>query len=99
MGFSAISGPTTFDKMAQDSKNDVFLTLPKRFNAQNRNASDKPSRAYAPALFAQEPDSQGMRAAIRSRDAGGCSKPKKSTCLIKAGRQSRTGRSCRQTAH
>jgi hypothetical protein len=40
---------------------DVFLTLLKRFNAQNRNASDKPSVAYAPALFAKEPDCQGIR--------------------------------------
>jgi RecA-family ATPase len=49
--FRRVSGPTSFDKMAQDAKaDDVFLTLLKRFNAQNRNASDKPSKAYAPAL-------------------------------------------------
>jgi len=49
--------------MAQDAKADeAFLTLLKRFNPQNRNASDKPSKAYAPALFTQEPDSQGIGA-------------------------------------
>ena len=46
-----------FDEAASDAKaGEVFLTLLKRFNTQNRNASDKPSRSYAPALFAKEPD-------------------------------------------
>ncbi len=38
---------------------DVFLTLLKRFNPQNRHVSDKPSANYAPALFAREEEARG----------------------------------------
>lgn len=59
--FRRVGGSTGFDKAAAEQKaDDVFLTLLKRFNAQNRNASDKPSKAYAPTQFAQEPDNQGI---------------------------------------
>ena len=60
--FVPVTKLTGLETAASDAKaDDVFLTLLKRFNAQNRNASDKPSVAYAPALFAKEPDCQGIR--------------------------------------
>jgi RecA-family ATPase len=45
----------TRDATAQD----VFLVLLKRFRAQNRHVSDKPSSNYAPALFAREQEAMG----------------------------------------
>jgi RecA-family ATPase len=37
---------------------DVFVTLLKRFEAQNRNVSDKPGPSYAPVLFAREEEAK-----------------------------------------
>src|SRR6516225_6931066 len=37
----------------------VFLVLLKRFRAQNRHVSDKPSSNYAPALFVREQEAIG----------------------------------------
>jgi RecA-family ATPase len=59
--FVLVQGPTSLDKMAAEAKADeAFLTLLKRFNAQERNAADRKGTSYAPALFANEPDSQGF---------------------------------------
>ena len=59
--FVPIKGLVGLDKLAAEAKaDDVFLTLVKRYNAQERNAADKKRTSYAPALFAKEPDSQGV---------------------------------------
>jgi RecA-family ATPase len=59
--FVPIQGLVGLDKLAAEAKaDDVFLTLVKRYNAQERNAADKKGTSYAPALFAKEPDSQGV---------------------------------------
>jgi RecA-family ATPase len=59
--FRCVEGPTGFDKMAAEAKaNDAFMTTLKRFNAQGRNASDYNGTSFAPALFAKEPDNQGI---------------------------------------
>ena len=59
--FMPVQGPTGLNKMAADAKVDeVFLTLVKRFNAQGRNAGVRKGTSYAPALFADEPDNQGI---------------------------------------
>jgi hypothetical protein len=47
--------------MATEARVDeVFLTILKRFNDQGRNAADRKGTTYAPALFAEEPDNQGL---------------------------------------
>jgi len=59
--FRRVVGPTGFDKLAAEQKaEDVFLALLKRFNAQGRNAGVRKGTSYAPALFAEEPDNQGI---------------------------------------
>jgi RecA-family ATPase len=59
--FVLVQGATGLDKMAADAKADeVFLMILKRFNAQGRNAADHNGTSFAPALFAREPDSQGI---------------------------------------
>ena len=59
--FVPVQGPTGLDKIAADAKaDDVFLTLLKRLNAQGRNAGVRKGTSYAPALFAEEPDNQGI---------------------------------------
>jgi hypothetical protein len=59
--FVPVHGATGLDKMAADAKaDDLFLTILKRFNAQNRNVSDKSGTSFAPALFAKDPDGKGL---------------------------------------
>ena len=59
--FVPVQGPSGLDKMAADAKADeVFLAILKRFNAQGRNAGVRPGTSYAPALFAGQPDNQGI---------------------------------------
>lgn len=59
--FRRVIGPLGLDKLAAEAKaDDVFLTLLKRFNAQGRNAGVRKGTSYAPALFAEEPDNQGI---------------------------------------
>lgn len=38
----------------------IFVTLLKRFTAQNQMVSHNTGRAYAPARFAEHPDAQGI---------------------------------------
>jgi RecA-family ATPase len=54
--FLPVPGVSSLDQAAQDAKgDDVFLTLLRRFTAENRNVSGSPnSNNYAPGLFAQE---------------------------------------------
>jgi RecA-family ATPase len=60
--FVPVLGATGLDKMAADAKaDDVFLALLKRFNAQGRNVSAQKGPTYAPAMFAAEPDNQGIK--------------------------------------
>jgi RecA-family ATPase len=59
--FVPAQGATGLDKMATEARVDeVFLTILKRFNDQGRNAADRKGTTYAPALFAEEPDNQGL---------------------------------------
>jgi RecA-family ATPase len=59
--FVPVHGAIGLDKMAADAKaDDTFLTILKRFNAQDRNAADRKGTSYAPALFAEEPDNQNF---------------------------------------
>jgi RecA-family ATPase len=45
------------EKVIEDAKvDDAFVKLVLRFNAQDRNASEKVGTSYAPSLFAKEPD-------------------------------------------
>ena len=60
--FRRVIGPTGFDKMATEQKvDDVFLALVKRFNDEGRNVIATKGTAYAPAIFAAQPDAQGIR--------------------------------------
>jgi RecA-family ATPase len=51
----------SLDKLAADQKADTaFLTILGKFNQQLRNVSPEPSKTYAPALFATEPEATGI---------------------------------------
>lgn len=59
--FVPVQGPLGLDKLAAEKKaEDVFMALLKQFNAQGRNATDSNGTSYAPALFAEQPESQGV---------------------------------------
>lgn len=59
--FVPVHSPTGLDKLALEAKaDDVFLMLLKRLNSQGRNVSAVKGTTFAPALFAGEPDSQGV---------------------------------------
>jgi hypothetical protein len=59
--FVPINIPGGLDKLASDAKIDeAFIEILKRFNAQGRNASSTTGTSYAPALFAREPEGQGV---------------------------------------
>ena len=45
-------------KLAQAKQ--VFMSLVQRYDDQQRTASDKPGRNYAPALFEEEPEAEGL---------------------------------------
>ena len=46
---------------AEANAENVFLTLLARFNAQDRNVSDKTGPTYAPSFFAAEPEAKAAR--------------------------------------
>jgi RecA-family ATPase len=57
--FLPLPGVPSLEKAAQEAKaDDVFLDLLRRLTRENRNVSDKPSPAYAPALFAREEEAK-----------------------------------------
>jgi RecA-family ATPase len=59
--FAPVTKLSGFNKIAADAKaDDVFLTLVKRFNGDGRNIIDTKGTAYAPAIFAAQPDAQGV---------------------------------------
>jgi RecA-family ATPase len=59
--FVPVQGATGLGEMAAEAKADeVFLTLVKRFNGEGRNIIDTKATAYAPAIFAAQPDAQGV---------------------------------------
>jgi RecA-family ATPase len=95
--FVPVSDATGFDKLAADRQADeAFIKLLKRFNADNRNASEKPGTSYAPTLFAEQPDAEGItvkqfKAAmdrllaakrIRIEDNGTKSRPSRTFVLV-----------------
>lgn len=57
------ASPGSLDQLAAEQKADtVFCALLDRYNAQNRNVSDKRNaNNYAPTLFAHEPETKGIR--------------------------------------
>jgi hypothetical protein len=64
--FVVANGRTTLERMAADQRVDeLFLKLLDRFNAQDRNVCDKAGRAYAPAVFANEPEAKANRVGRR----------------------------------
>ena len=53
----------SLDKMAADQNAErVFLSLLGKFNHQRRDISPKPSKIYAPTLFASDPEAGGIKA-------------------------------------
>ena len=61
-----VPGMGSLDRMAQEAKADsLFLILLARFAEQGRNVCDKKGVAYAPSLFAKEPEAreQGIQKA------------------------------------
>jgi RecA-family ATPase len=55
-------GSTPYDRAATASKAEaVFLALLNSFEGQRRTVSPKPGANYAPAVFAKEPDVQGVK--------------------------------------
>jgi RecA-family ATPase len=52
----------SLEKMAADAKvEELFLKLLDRFNGQGRNVSEKSGTAYAPAIFANEPEAKAVK--------------------------------------
>jgi RecA-family ATPase len=70
------TGSNAIEKAAAEAKADTtFLDLLTRFNAQQRNVSDKPGPGYAPKVFSNEPEARDIRkealaAAMRRLFAG-----------------------------
>jgi RecA-family ATPase len=62
-GCFVLDGPTGgFDKLTADAKAErVFLDLLIVFTDQQRDVSPNPSRSYAPTVFANHPDAEGLR--------------------------------------
>jgi RecA-family ATPase len=61
-------GGSTFDRAAATAKAEtVFLTLLKAFEEQGRSVSPNPSNSYAPGVFAQEADADGVSKAALNR--------------------------------
>jgi RecA-family ATPase len=59
--FVPVDAPAGLDRMAAEAKaEDVFLAILKHFNITGRNAGIRPGTSYAPALFADQPDNQGV---------------------------------------
>jgi RecA-family ATPase len=56
--FLPVPGAIANQAEKEATAQDVFLVLLKRFRAQNRHVSDKPSAIYAPALFAREDEAK-----------------------------------------
>jgi hypothetical protein len=53
--------PSRLHKLAAEQKaEDIFIQLVKRFNASGRNVSDRSGTRYAPAIFAEQPDAEGV---------------------------------------
>jgi len=53
--FLPVTGMTSLEQVAHEAKaNEVFLELLRQLTEQNRYVSDKKSRSYAPAVFAEE---------------------------------------------
>ena len=59
--YKLVPGAHNLDKLAAEQHaDDVFLSLLKRFEAEGRAASPKPSSLYAPKLFALEAEAEGV---------------------------------------
>ena len=62
-GSFILDGPAGgFDKLAADAKAEgVFLDLLAVFEAQGRDVSPNPSKTYAPTVFENHPQAEGVR--------------------------------------
>jgi RecA-family ATPase len=68
--FLPVSGVSSLDQAAREElAQEVFLTLLKRFRAQNRYVSDKASISYAPALFAREQEAKSAGLSSKNLEA------------------------------
>jgi RecA-family ATPase len=68
--FLPVAGVSTLDRAAQEMRADkIFLALLRRFTAENRIVTDKPGRAYAPALFAREDEAKEVRLTNKALEA------------------------------
>jgi RecA-family ATPase len=64
--FLPVPGVHSLDRAAREAREEeVFLILLKRFTDANRNVSDRPSKNYAPTVFAAEEEARAER--IHSR--------------------------------
>ena len=69
-----VHGAKSLDRAAKEANaEEVFVTLLRRFNRENRVVFDKPGRGYAPAEFTKEKEAtevglskKGLEAAMRS---------------------------------
>jgi RecA-family ATPase len=66
--FLPVPGVSSLDRAASKA-DEVFLALLRRFSAANRIVSDKPSRSYAPALFAQEDEAKRVGVSSKMLEA------------------------------
>jgi RecA-family ATPase len=65
--FVRLQGTTSLERVAADQRaEEVFIKILERFSAQERNVSDKVSRSYAPAIFAEEPEAKAAKATKRA---------------------------------
>jgi RecA-family ATPase len=68
--FLPVAGVASLDQAArEETAREVFLALLKRFCAQNRNVSHKPSVSYAPALFAREEEARSAGLGSKNLEA------------------------------
>jgi RecA-family ATPase len=64
------AGGDFLDRAAKELRaDDLFITLLRRFTAENRNLSDKTSRTYAPAVFAREDEAKQARLSSKAFEA------------------------------
>jgi RecA-family ATPase len=65
--FLPVPGMANLDKAARGAQaEEIFLALLRRFTRENRMASDKPGKSYAPALFAKE--DEAIKAGLSSKN-------------------------------
>jgi RecA-family ATPase len=68
--FLPMPGMGSLDTVAREAKSEeIFVALVRRFSSANRNLSDKPGLAYAPALFAHEDEAKQAGVSSKNLEA------------------------------